>query len=115
MIRNLFLARPETIQMLSVLLSFLLSYSPNARSAQTGVADKLMGRLAAHSPTAWFAPRIMRLLSFSICLMGRSAHHPPNARSAQTGVANKLMGRSTAHDPTARAAPRPMRHAGRDP
>src|SRR5690606_22778954 len=52
MIRNLFLVRPETIQ-LSVWLRSLLSISlclvgrvaahqPNARSAQTGVADKLM-------------------------------------------------------------------------
>src|SRR5690606_25136224 len=68
MIRNLGLARPETIQLLSVLLRSLLSFSlclmgcsathqPNARSAQTGVADKLRGRRAAHDPTAWFAER----------------------------------------------------------
>src|SRR5690606_609000 len=31
--------------------------SPNARSAQTGVADKLRGRRAAHDPTAWFTER----------------------------------------------------------
>src|SRR5690606_1446220 len=32
---------------------------PNARSAQTGVADKLMGRSAAHDPTALAAERPM--------------------------------------------------------
>src|SRR5690606_1848473 len=40
------------------------------------------------------------LLSFSLCLVGRSADHQPNARSAQTGEADKLMGRSADHDPT---------------
>src|SRR5690606_21028840 len=34
-------------------------FQPNARSAQTGVADKLMVRSAVHDPTAWFAPRTM--------------------------------------------------------
>src|SRR5690606_15833322 len=40
------------------------------------------------------------LLSFSLCLVGRSADHQPNARSAQTGEADKLMERSADHDPT---------------
>src|SRR5690606_16217124 len=40
------------------------------------------------------------LLSFSLCLMVRSADHQPNARSAQTGVADQLMGRFADHDPT---------------
>src|SRR5690606_2375111 len=48
------------------------------------------------------------LLSFSLCLMVRSADHQPNARSAQTGVADQLMGRSATHSPTARAAELPM-------
>src|SRR5690606_28130721 len=32
---------------------------PNARSAQTGEADKLMERSADHDPTGWAAPRTM--------------------------------------------------------
>src|SRR5690606_40373709 len=66
MIRNLFLARPETIQLLSVLPRSLLSFSlclmscfaahqPNPRSAQPGLADKLRGRGTSQDPTAWFA------------------------------------------------------------
>src|SRR5690606_29481312 len=39
--------------------------SPNARSAQTGVADKLRGRGTSHDPTAWFAERPMLLFSHS--------------------------------------------------
>src|SRR5690606_30489564 len=70
MIRNLFLVRPETIQLLSVLLRSLLSFS-----------ICLMGCSPAHAT----------LLSFSLCLVGRSAAHQPNARSAQTGVADQLM------------------------
>src|SRR5690606_32186474 len=46
------------------------------------------------------------LLSFSLCLMVRSADHQPNARSAQTGVADKPMGRSAAHAPPLKI-PRP--------
>src|SRR5690606_12305514 len=68
MIRNLFLVRPETIQILLELLRSLLSFSlclmgcfaahqPNARSAQTGVADKLRRRRAAHDPKAWYTER----------------------------------------------------------
>src|SRR5690606_33289934 len=40
------------------------------------------------------------LLSFSLCLVGRSADHQPNARSAQTGVADKRMGRFADHSLT---------------
>src|SRR5690606_19687709 len=40
------------------------------------------------------------LLSFSLCLVGRSADHQPNARSAQTGEADKLMGRFADHSLT---------------
>src|SRR5690606_8638423 len=46
------------------------------------------------------------LLSFSLCLMVRSAEYQPNARSAQTGEADKLMGRFADHDPTRWSAPR---------
>src|SRR5690606_3840310 len=57
-------------QILSGYLRFLLYFSPclmgrsadhqlNARSAQTGKADKLMGRFADHGPTGWDALRTM--------------------------------------------------------
>src|SRR5690606_7438076 len=49
-------------------------------------------------------------LSFSLCLMGRSADHQPNARSAQTGEADKLMGCAADHDPTGWDALRTMHH-----
>src|SRR5690606_16688657 len=69
----------KTIQLLSVLLRSLLSFSlclmgcfaahqPNARIAQTGVADKLRGRGAAHDTTAWDAPRSMLQFSFAFSL-----------------------------------------------
>src|SRR5690606_20213530 len=61
-------------QILSGYLRFLLSFSlclmgwsadhqPNARSAQTGEADKLMERSADHDPTGWDALRSMTSLS----------------------------------------------------
>src|SRR5690606_36246568 len=50
------------------------------------------------------------LLSFSRCLMGRSAVHQLNARSAQTGKADKLMERSADHGPTGWDALRTMHH-----
>src|SRR5690606_121966 len=50
------------------LLSFSLcpmvrpaDHQPNARSAQTGEADKLMGRFADHDPTRWAAERTIFL------------------------------------------------------
>src|SRR5690606_7920105 len=112
--------RPETIQLLSVLLRSLLSFSlclmgcfaahatllfhpllvapfcvtsPNARSAQTGVADKLRGRRTSHHPTAWFAERTTLGLS-SYCLTtctysddsefvpGKTGDHPNTFRIA---------------------------------
>src|SRR5690606_29551809 len=61
-------------QILSGYLRFLLSFSlclmgwsadhqPNARSAQTGEADKFMGRSADHDPTGWDALRSITSLS----------------------------------------------------
>src|SRR5690606_1335334 len=67
--------------------------SPNARSAQTGVADKLRGRGAAHDPTAWFAERTTLGLG-SYCLTtctysddsefvpGKTGDYPNALRSA---------------------------------
>src|SRR5690606_11696531 len=77
---------------------------PNARSAQTGEADKFMGRSADHDPTGWDALRSITSLSSLILALltwwGASANHQPNARCAQTGEADKLMGRFADHDAT---------------
>src|SRR5690606_15658360 len=48
------------------------AHQPNARSAQTGVADKLRGRRAAHDPTAWFTERTTLGLG-SYCLTDRKS------------------------------------------
>src|SRR5690606_15863946 len=72
----------------------------------SGVSEFVLGKTLLQMPSVY----LHSLLSFSLCLMGRSADHQPNARSAQTGEADKLMGCAADHDPTGWGALRTMHH-----
>src|SRR5690606_14096503 len=72
----------------------------------SGVSEFVLGKTLLQMPSVY----LHSLLSFSLCLMGRSADHQPNARSAQTGEADKLMGCAADYDPTGWDARRTMLH-----